>query len=143
MMKRSIFSIVAILLLLSLSVAQTPKLRYGKVVDNLDLSKKTSLHAKNYWKNIVGTEVTWSGKVNNVKGGRGKAQILVGNDSRRMYKGYNIVLTTFDIDLAAELEIGQKIRFSGYLNKYKSRKGRAAIIYLTEVKILKDSAQSR
>ncbi len=136
-MKHKIVLLLTLLLLAGLALAQTQRYSFTQVVDKLDLSKKTSLAAKNFWGKVVGTEVTWSGKVDNVKGGRGKAQILVGNDARRLYKGYNIVLTTFDVDAAANLEIGQKIRFSGYLNKYKSRKGRAVIIYLTDVKLLK------
>jgi hypothetical protein len=136
-MKRVMLSVTALFVFTALLLAQNQSLSFTQVVDKLDLSKKTSLAAKNFWTKVVGTEVTWSGKVDNVKGGRGKAQILVGNDARRLYKGYNIVLTTFDVDRAATLEIGQKIRFSGYLNKYKSRKGRAVIIYLTDVQILK------
>ncbi len=136
-MKRVMLTVTTLLVFAGLVLAQTQPFSFTQVVDKLDLSKKTSLAAKNFWTKVVGTEVTWSGKVENVKGGRGKAQILVGNDARRLYKGYNIVLTTFDIDGAASLEIGQKIRFKGYLNKYKSRRGRAVIIYLTDVQLLK------
>ena len=132
-----IFVVFLLIPINSLVLAQsTPGnsiLSFTEVVDNLDLTKHTSLAVKNYWKQIKGIEVTWKGRVNNVKGGRGKAQILVANKERRTYKGYNIVLVTYNLEAAAEIELNQKILFTGYIYDYKGRKENPIIIYLNEV----------
>ena len=110
-------------------------LGFGQVVDNLDLSKNTSLHVKEYWKKVVGESVTWTARVHDVAGGRGKAKILAVNKARKSYKGYNLVLVTYDVSKAADLHIGDGIRFTGELYKYKSRRGRAVILYLNNVEL--------
>ncbi len=106
---------------------------FTEVVDSLDLTAKTPLYVEQYWLEVKGKEVAWSGVVKNVKGGRGKAEIQAANESRRTYKGFNLVLVTPDVARASKLEIGQPIRFTGSLYKYKGRKGNPIILYLNEV----------
>ncbi len=117
---------------------EKPKpLTFIEVVDNLDIKKHTKFHVKEYIRMNKGAEVVASGKVVDVIGGRGKAKILVGNKARRIYKGYNIVLTvTFDIDKAAGLRKDQHIKFRGFLSKYKGMKYGGVIIYLHDAEIL-------
>lgn len=110
-------------------------LSFTEVVDNLDLTKKTSLYVKEYWTKIKGEEVFWSGVVQNVKGGRGKAEVFIANKSRKTYKGYNIILISYEMETASALEIGQNVTFSGYLHNYKGRKGNAIVIILNEATI--------
>ena len=123
-------------ILLAQSFHTNATLSFVDVVDNLDLSKHTSLAVKNYWKKINGEEVTWKGTVQEVKGGRGKAQILVTNEARKTYKGYNIVLVTYNLENAAKLELNDEITFTGNLYNYKGRKGNPVIIYLDQAVIL-------
>jgi len=106
---------------------------FNEVVGHMDLTKKTSLHATTYWRDMLGTTVNWTGIVRDVKGGRGKATVFVANKSRSLYKGYNIVLTSFDMDGAANLDLKAKVRFSGQLAKCKNKKGRPIVIYLNNV----------
>jgi len=106
---------------------------FEEVVGHMDLTKKTSLHTETYWNNNLGSTVTWSGSVYDVKGGRGKAVVYVANKAKPLYKGYNIVLTSFDMEAASNLEINQRISFSGQLQKCKNKKGRPIIIYLNNV----------
>jgi hypothetical protein len=110
---------------------------FGELADHLNLSKRTSLHVKTYWDKMKGQTVTWTAKVHDVTGGRGKAKILAINSSRRAYRGYNLVLITYDVETAADLMIGDKIRFRGELYKYKGRKGSPVIIYLNNVEFVK------
>ena len=111
-------------------------LSFKEYADHLDYTKNTSLHVEHYWRKTKGQQYTWIGKVVSVKGGRGKAEILVANPDRATYKQYNIVLITYDIDKAAELKLGQTIRFKGDTCNYKSRKGNPIIVYLNNVEIL-------
>ena len=133
--------IFIIIILTSLAITQSVQtnatLSFVDVVDNLDLTKHTSLYVKNYWKQIKSAEVTWKGTVLNVKGGRGKAQILVANKERKTYKGYNIVLVTYNLNAAADIELGQELTFTGYIYNYKGRKGNPIIVYLDDVVIVK------
>ena len=57
------------LLLLASQPLTVLALGFGELVDHMDSRKQTSLHAKEYWQNVKGTEVTWSGVVYDVKGG--------------------------------------------------------------------------
>lgn len=79
---------------------------------------------------MMGQEVTWTGKVVNVVGGKAKADIYVANKDRTIYKGYNVVLETYDLQGASKLDIGKNIKFKGVLSDYKGRKGRPIVIYL-------------
>jgi hypothetical protein len=136
MIKKICFSFTVIMMILAATVfAQSKTLTFTEVVDNLNLAKNTSLAVKSYWQEIMGQEVSWSGKVVNVKGGRGKAEIFVANKGRTTYKGFNIVLETFDMETAAKLDIGQNIKFSGLLSSYKGKKGNPIVIYLKSVEL--------
>ncbi len=106
---------------------------FMEVVGHMDLTKNTSLHTDTYWNSMLGTTVSWNGIVKDVKGGRGKAVVYVANKSKRLYKGYNIVLTTFDKEGASKLGLNKTVKFSGQLTKCKNKKGRPIIIYLNNV----------
>jgi|WetSurSiteA1Bulk_404760.scaffolds.fasta_scaffold105662_1 hypothetical protein len=134
MIKKISFLAAAItMILVSIVFAQNNSLSFGEVVDNLNLAKNTSLAVETYWLEIKGAEVTWSGEVVDVKGGKGKAKISIANKNRSTYKGYNIVLETFDMEGAAKLKIGQDVRFNGLISDYKGKKGNPIIVYLNSV----------
>ncbi len=124
-------------LLLAGTSALAGSLTFKEVTSQLDLQKKTSLHVKSYWNKVRGETVTWSAKVHDVKGGRGKAQVFAVEPSGRKYKGFNLVLITFDMDAAADLQINDKIKFTGELYKYKGHRGSPVILYLNNVEFLK------
>ena len=111
----------------------TSTISFSEFIDNMNTQKKTSLHVKNYWKNMKGQAVTWAGTVVDAKSNRGKAQVLVANKNQPRVKGFNIVLISEDIDAAASLEIGQDIKFSGVIHKYRGRRGRPSIVTLIQV----------
>ncbi|MBU0730627.1 MAG: hypothetical protein KKE17_14985 [Proteobacteria bacterium] len=110
-------------------------LDYVEVLDNLSLSKQTSLHVEMYWQKIRDSQVTWKGVVQNVKGGRGKAEIYVANPDAMTYKGYNLILISYDLEAAAGLKVGDSISFSGRLQKYTGKKGRPVVITLIEAQV--------
>jgi len=135
MFKAGYALVIFMLFSISMLFAQEKTLTFKEVAGNLDDSN-TSLAIKAFWQDANGQVVTWNGKVKDVKGGRGKAQVTVANKAGKTYKGYNIVLTTFDMDRAAKLKKGQLIQFSGQLQKYKNTKAGGFIFYLAEVEIL-------
>lgn len=127
---------IAVIGLVGVLFAQKNAVKFNHVVKQLNVSKNTRLAVKNNWQNLKGTEVNWTARVVDVKGGRGKVQILAVHKGAKKYRGYNLVLTTFDIEAAAQLKKDQRIRFSGQLNKYKAKNGGLVILYLNEVELL-------
>lgn len=134
MIKKISLSLALVLILASIAFAAN-QLSFKEVADNLNLTKKTSLYVKTYWQEIMGQEVYWIGKVVNVKGGKGKADIFIADKDKPLYKGYNIVLETFDLEGAGKLEIGQSLKFKGLLSDYKGKQGHPVIIYLNQVEL--------
>lgn len=110
-------------------------LSFREIASHLNLNHNTQLHVETYWRNIQGNEVKWSGVVTNVVGGRGRAEVYVVTSEGQTYKGYNIVINTYDVDRAARLTKGQNIRFVGQLRDYKAKKGHPIIIFLNEGQI--------
>ena len=109
---------------------------FKEFFEHLDLTKNTSLHVKHYWKKNRGKTFTWTGKVVNVKGKRGKAEICVANSEAPTYKGFNLILISYQIDNAAALKIGQEIKFKGQVYNYKGKHGKPIIVYVNNVEIL-------
>jgi len=89
---------------------------FTTVVDNLDLHKNTRLHAREYCKSVRGELVSWSGVVHDVRGGKARAKVYVADKSRPLHSGYNIVVTTNDLEKAASLKRGQGVHFTGSLD---------------------------
>lgn len=94
------------------------------------------MHVSYFWDNAKGRRVKWTGKVVDVKGGRGKAEITVLNDKKPAYKGFNIILVSYKTDQAAALKKGEYITFSGDIYNYKGRSGNPIIVYLNNAEIL-------
>jgi hypothetical protein len=132
MTKKISFSLALVLILVSIAFAAN-QLSFSEVADNLNTAKKTALYVKTYWQGITGQEVYWIGKVVDVKGGKGKADVFIADKDKPLYKGYNIVLETFDMERAGKLEIGQTLKFKGILSDYKAKKGNPVIVYLNQV----------
>jgi len=131
MIKKISFLFAGVLILASTAFAAN-QLSFSDVADNLNAAKKTDLYVKTYWQEITGQEVYWIGKVVNVKGGKGKADVFIADKDKPLYKGYNIVIETFDMEGAGKLEIGQTLKFKGVLNNYKAKRGNPVIVYLTQ-----------
>lgn len=104
--------------------------------EHLNLTKNTALHVKNFWTKTKGRSFTWSGKVVNVQGGRGKAEIHVANGEVPTVKGINLVLVTYNLDKAAALKIGEEIKFKGQVSNYRGRRDNPIIVYMNNVEIL-------
>jgi len=135
MIKKTGLLLISILFLASMAAAQSGSIKFSEAVDKLNQSKNTSLGVKTNWQELKGQEVTWTGKVVNVKGGHDKAEILVSNKERPTYKGYNLVLETFDMTGAGGLKIGQNFKFKGIINDYKGKRGNPVVIYLSSVEL--------
>jgi hypothetical protein len=113
---RTLVSTGTLVALLACNVAIARGPDFGTVIDNLDRRKVTKLHAQEYCKNIRGENVSWSGTVHDVKGGRRGAKVFVAEGSRPTYRGYNVVLKTDDMDRAAAVKKGQHIKFKGQIH---------------------------
>ncbi len=136
---RKYLMLIAVVTLVFVAGAMLPaaaRESFQAVVDNLNINKNTKLHVKEYWKGIEGQEVVWSGVVVDVKGGRGKAQVMVHNKTRPSVKGSNIIIIVHDISKAAKLKKGQNIRFKGMLHNYSQGRGGGIVITLRESDIL-------
>ncbi len=116
------------------AAAENPS--YASLVDKLDAKKSTKLQLAETWKNYKGQEVSWSATVVEVKDGKRTAKIYLVDRARRNFKGYNIVLAVNDIDAAAKLKRGQKIRFKGTLHDYDHHNNGSVSIDLREGQLL-------
>lgn len=110
-------AVAALAAVLAGGIAAAASYEFGTVIDNLDRRKVTKLHAQEYCKDARGADVSWSGKVYDVKGGRRSAKIYVANASRPIYRGYNIVAVTTDLDRAANVHKGQSVRVRGQIGR--------------------------
>lgn len=119
----------------ALGAAAAAELGFGQVVDNLDLQKNTKLHVREYWEGVRGRVLSSSGTVVDVKGGRGRAQVIVANTSRRLVRGHNIVLVMDDEQRAAKLRKGQQIRFRGALHDYRSARHGGVVLTLSNAEL--------
>ncbi|GAB4489100.1 MAG: hypothetical protein OHK006_20360 [Thermodesulfovibrionales bacterium] len=115
--------------------AAAAELGFGQVVDNLDLHKNTKLHVREYWDGVRGRGLSSSGTVVDVRGGRGRAQVIVANKSRRLVRGHNIVLVVNDEERAARLRKGQQVRFRGVLHDYRSARHGGVVLTLSDAEV--------
>lgn len=113
-----------------------PPVSFKEFVSHLDLTKNTSLHVEHFWEMNKGKSFIWTAKVVDVKGGRGKAEILAANDEAQVFKGYNLVLVTHLKGDAAALKVGQQIKFRGLTYNYKGHRGNPIIVYMNNVEFL-------
>ncbi|MEE9523366.1 MAG: hypothetical protein V3V59_01285 [Thermodesulfovibrionales bacterium] len=109
---------------------------FESVYDNLNPKENTDIHIKAFWKKVDGIEVIWEGDVHDVKGGRGRAKIYLDHADRPSKKGFNMLLTTYDMSKAIELKKGQHIRFSAILYNYKRTGSSGIILYLDNAEIM-------
>lgn len=106
--------------------AQSPS--FGAVIDNLDLRKNTKLAVREYWRSIQDQQVSWSGDAYDVQGGaKSRVKLYLADKSRPLYKGYNIVVTSHDVEKAAKIKKGQRVRFTGTLRDYSAKRAGAVI----------------
>ena len=106
---------------------------FKNVADQLDYTKNTALAVKSNWGKIDGKEFTWTGKIVNVKGGWGKAEVHLACPNRMLYKGFNAILVTYNKDAAAELRIGDNATCKGVIYNYKPKKNGIVILYMNNV----------
>ncbi len=111
---------------------------FKEVADQLDSTKTNSLKIKSNWAKIDNKEFTWFGKVVSVKGGWGKAEVHVACPNRTLYKGFNAILVTYEKDAAADLVMETNVRFTGKVYNYKAKRNGLIILYMTDVKFLKN-----
>lgn len=111
------------------------EITFQDFVNNINLKKNTSLHVENFWTINKGKSFTWTAKVVNVKGSRGKAEIQAANEKSPLYKGFNLILVTYQKADAANLKIGEQIKFKGTVYNYRNRSG-AIIVYVNNVQLL-------
>ena len=107
----------------------------AQVVKSVSAGDNTKLAAEQYWKTVEEKTVTWSGEVVDVKGGRNEANVYVADKSQPLYKGYNIVVKTHNVEKAANLKKGQTVRFTGALERYNVKKV-GAVITLRKASLL-------
>ena len=119
------------------------RIKYGMTFDefcsHLDLTKQNSIVAKKFFYDNRGKEFCWTGKMVSMKGRPGKYQILVNNDSRINYRGYNIVIVSYTSDGSVPaLKPGETFRFRGNLYNYKAKSNGLVIPYLKNAVIVKE-----
>jgi len=111
-------------------------LTFVQVVDGVDPRKNTKLATKENWVKAKGQEVTWTGVVHDVDKKSSNARLFVADNARPLYKGYNIVVYTPDVQEAANLAKGQNVRFRGIITDFDS-KSPGTVVEIKEAQLLK------
>jgi hypothetical protein len=115
-------SLVLLILMLAFSTANAVEI--GQIYHEINPDKTAVDNRRDYWKDIVGQQVTWTGKLHEVLGGFRdvyKVFVLVGHPE---VGKYNVILTVEDQPLVHDLKKGSTVRFTGTLHKYKWSKPR-------------------
>jgi hypothetical protein len=122
--RRTTLAVVAAAWALSAGAAD---ISLAQVMKGLSLGGNTQIMVTRYWQSINGHEVTWSGEVVDFSTRRREARVFVADVSQPLYKGYNIMVKTYDYDRVAALKKGQTMRFTGELDEYKVQESRIVI----------------
>lgn len=130
------FAVTALFTALLLPTAQAAGVAYGTLVDQLRIENKTKAELKETWKQYKGQEVSWTGTVTEVKTGKKNAKVYLLDSSRKNYKGSNIQLNSRELDRAAKLKRGQKVRFTGKLHNFKNHNNGSVTISLRDGEFL-------
>lgn len=109
---------------------------FAAMVDGLDSNQNTALAGQQFWDQHHGRAVTWDGEVYEVKASRGRAEIYLANSSRPLYRGYNIILQTTDLQGAGKLRRGDRARFDGLPSRYSAHPGNPVVITLGNGRLL-------
>ena len=105
---------------------------YNKFCENL--LNSTSVTRKAFWAANANKEVTWSGKVVDVKGRSGKYEIHLNNPMRENYKGFNLILISYTSDGSVPaLKMGENIVFTGNIYNFRLKSNGVVIVYLKNV----------
>jgi len=116
--------------------ASTDGLSFADMADGLDANKNTALAVKQFWESNRGMTLTWSGAVYDVKASRGRAEVYLADGSRPLYRGYNIILQTTDLQAAGGLKRGDKVKFQGLPSRYTARVGNPVVVTLNNGQIV-------
>jgi hypothetical protein len=108
-------------------VAGATDITLAQVMQGLSLGDNTQIAVTKYWNSINGQQVTWSGEVVDFSTRRREARVFVADTSQPLYKGYNIMVKTYDYDKVSALKKGQTIRFTGELDEYKVQEAHIVI----------------
>ena len=105
---------------------------YNKFCDAL--LNTTSLTRKSFWAENVNKEITWSGKVVDVKGRSGKYEIHLNNPLRGTYKGFNLILVSYTSDGSVPaLKMGEDVVFTGNIYNFRLKANGVVIVYVKNV----------
>lgn len=118
--------------------ASKDHLSLGELERNLDPHRNTKVYIRDYWRKVRGEKVSWSGKVVDVKEGRGnrfRLHTVVGD--RTPKRGYNAILIAEGQSWLKGLRRGEVINFTGVLRDTSSMRGFS--VELTDVKVRKAS----
>lgn len=112
---------------------------FTEVMDSIDLNaaNNTSVNVKTKWTEVVGKTVVWDGEVVDVKSGRGgRIEIYVKKDEKPLYRGYNVIVTSYDGTKGGALKKGDSFTFKGQIKDKSQRSNGPLVIYIDNAEIL-------
>lgn len=101
---------------------------YITLIDDLNSARQTELYIQEHWKQKVGTEIRWSGKVFDVRRDRNVAKLYIAKSEKPRYEGYNVILYVPDLQAAGQLKKGEEITFTGVIREYDEKRGGIILI---------------
>ena len=101
---------------------------FARFAGMLRMEKNTEIAVKHNWTSLRYLTVTWTGRVTEVKGGRGRAEVYLAIAGSPLYQGYNVIVVTADIESAGTLAKGQLVSIQGTPSRYTQRRGNPLVI---------------
>ena len=122
--------------LLALSAVAGANLRFDDIVDNLNTRKYAKQYVREYWQSVQDQQVSWSGEAYDVQSrSKTRAKIYIADRSRPLFNGYNIIVTTHEVEKAAAIKRGEQVKFIGTLRNYVTKRS-GAVLEITEAQLL-------
>jgi len=108
-----------VLLVLVLTAGTASAIDIGQIIQAINPDETTKDSRLDYWQDMAGKQVAWTGKLYQVRGGfKGIYKVFIQVGKSKVGR-YNVILTVEGQPRVTKMKKGSNIRFTGKLQKYR------------------------